>query len=627
MVRESPSPAPWVVAGAPTIVSLVVWVGSRDPYEAAKLAALCLLAAGWIALWLRDFAATGRGRLAVNPWVGSVLLLLLVAAVASMTAPNPSAAAMGLLGRHSGLVTYIAAGILGIAAAGSAGDQLAERTLNVLVVGLLPLGAYGLLQLAGVEPLGVEASVSGVFVTLGNPNFAGAYAGSLLGVAVWWTTTAASSGLRVLGAAAAVSSLLVVAGAGSVVGMIAATTSVGVVATVWLHDREGAAGRAALPLFGSVSAVGGALVAAGTFEVGPLAGLGRTTGISLRRFYWDAAVDMGVSQPMLGVGFDNFIARYREFRAPDAADRVQLVLETDAAHSVPLQLLSGGGIPLLIAWALLTLTSAWALLRALRNHEGRGRMTVAGLGSVWLALAVQSLASFDISTLLVTSMVTSGLLAGLAWPDGGRVVVLPGVKELTTQGRRTGRRRGASRTVSVSPAWAVPLAGLMGALTLGLALWIGTTPLRAEIPAARGAGLLAVGEGSAAAEEWASAAATAGWEVDYPYRQGLAHLQAGELEEGVAALTEALDRRPGHIGSLVSRARAFEALDQEGAATEDYMQALQVEPHHPDLRIEAARFFIDKDLPLAERLAAEVAQRNADWPGLADLEQQLEEAS
>ena len=617
-VSRRPSRSDVLLAATPALVALAGWFGGRDPFEAPKLAMASVLLAGLVGAALIRAGQNGSVRLVMSPWTGAVGLFLLVAGVAVLTADNSSAAFFGLPSRQIGWLLYACAGGLGLLAASASTNGLLTLFRRAMLLALVVLGPYGALQLLGADPFPVSSSVSGVFVTLSNPNFAGAWGGALLGLAVLTAmdATQATWERAVAGAAVAASVVLVV-GAGSVVGVVAAAVSCAIAAAGWLASRTGPVRRLGLPVLGLASAVGAVLGVLGTFEVGPLARLGAATGVVLRRFYWDAALAMATDQPVTGVGFDRFVRYYRTFRSTAAADRVEVTVETDAAHSVPLQLLSGGGVPLLLVWLLLVGVGLWAAVRAVRQAQNADRLTVVGVASVWAAVTVQSLASFDVAALLVLSMVSAGLLAGLAWPDAVAARTLPGAAVTTV----TKKKR---RTTSVQPpAWAPPLAWTLAAGLVIAALVVGTKPFRAELAANTGQEAIAAGVPELSQDAWSRAAEIAPWEVDYPYREGLGLLQLGSIEEGVQAFDRALAIQPDHVASLVSRARALGALQRRDEAEEDYRSALEHEPKHLDLKVEVALFVADSDRALAEQLLAEVEQRAPDHDQLGILRERL----
>ncbi|WP_157965337.1 O-antigen ligase family protein [Euzebya rosea] len=613
-----PSRWEWLVGGTPALVAVASRFAGRDPFEATKLALLSLLLTALVGIAVVSTGRRGTGRWPVSPWSAALGLFLAVAGIATLLADNTAASFFGVPSRQIGWLLYGTAGGLGMLAAVASGRTLVDAFRRSMLAALVLLGVYALLQVLGAEPFPVSSSVSGVFVTLSNPNFAGAWGGSLLGLAALTAIDSRAAGWeRGVAAAGIVAAILIVGGAGSVVGVVAAGVSTMVALGAWVAARGGTLRRVGLPALGVTAVIAAVLGALGTFELGPLARLGSTTGVVLRRFYWDAALVMGVDQPLTGVGFDRFVRFYRLYRSPAAADRVDVTIETDAAHSVPMQMLSGGGFPLLLAWLLLVGVSLWAAVRAYRRAEGLDRLVVAGLASVWAGVTVQSLASFDVAALLTLSMVSAGMLAGMAWPDAVASFVLPGSDVTTVQ------RRKRTATSVRPPAWAVPAAWTAAGVLVVAGLGIGTKPLRAELRASDGLAAVAAQQPQLVQASWSAASEVAPWEVDYPYREGLGMLQLGELDEGVAAFGRALSIQPDHVGSLVSRARALEALQRRDEAEQDYVAALAHEPHHLDLKVEVALFVADSNRPLAEELLAEVSARDPDHEQLGILRERL----
>ena len=618
-ISRRPSRSDVLLAATPAIVAITGWFGGRDPFEAPKLAVTTMVFAALAGAALLRASRGGTLTWVRSPWSAAVGLFLLLAGVAVLTADNPAAALLGVPSRQIGWLLYASAGGLGLLAAGSSDlATLARPFRRAMLFVLVVLGVYGVLQLLGADPFPVSSSVSGVFVTLSNPNFAGAWGGALVGLA---GLTAIDASLprweRGMAVAGVLASAVLVVGAASVVGVVAAGVSAAVAVVVWLLGRTGSLRRVGLPVVGGLVGVAAVLGGLGTFQMGPLARLGEATGVVLRRFYWDAALSMAGDQPLTGVGFDRFVRFYRSYRSPAAADQVEVTIETDAAHSVPLHLLSGGGVPLLLVWLVLVAVGAWAAVRAVRAAERDGRMLVGGVASVWAAVTVQSLASFDVAALLVLSFVCAGILAGLAWPDATKSMALPGSTVDTVV------RKKRTTTTTRPPAWAVPLAWTLAGLLVAGALVVGTKPFRAELAANTGQEALAAGRTDVVQQAWSQAGSIAPWEVDYPYREGLGLLQLGALEEGVEAFGRALAIQPDHVASLVSRARALDALQRRDEARADYLAALEHEPQHLDLKVEVALYVADSDRMLAEELLAEVEARNPDHEQLEALRERL----
>lgn len=590
-----------------------MWYGARDPFEAAKLVLLVLFAVALLCGWLVVCARRGQVSLPTSPWTTVVLAFLVVAGAASAVGP-PASSFFGWPTRQIGWLLYMAVGVIAVFAAGLSDwptiTELRRWTLGALVF----LGSYGALQVVGLEPFPIDSQVSGVFVMLGNPNFAGAWGGSLFGLAIVAALDDGERrGWRILGALGATASALLVLGAGSIVGFVALGTSGSVVALLWLSRAEGRYRRIGLPVATTLTGAAALVTALGTFETGPLARLGQATGVVLRRFYWDAALAMGADRPFTGVGLEQFILHYRQYRSPGAADAVAVTVETDGAHSVPLQLLSGGGVPLLLVWLVLVVVTVWAAIRAWRAAEPGDALGVAALISVWAGVTTQSLASFDVPALLALAMVPAGLLAGLAWP--GTTSLLLGSRLTSAKGRQR----------VTAPKWALPTAGATALVLVVGGVVIGSKPLRAEIAARDAAIALQAQDPNALAAAWEAATGVTPWVVDYPYRAGLAWLEFGDVDRAIDSFSAALAIQPDHVGSLVSRARAYNALGDRDAAEVDLLAALSAEPNHLDIKVEVGRFMVDRDHDLASRLAAEVRERDPDHPDLEPFEEILAE--
>lgn len=151
----------------------------------------------------------------------------------------------------------------------------------------------------------------------------------------------------------------------------------------------------------------------------------------VRRFYWKAALDMGLEHPIVGVGYGNhamFTARYqsRVWKAWDAAgDSRSSLVEPHVelyAHNDYLQNFAETGMlglaAFLLFWALI-LRQAWTLARA-GAAQGDGARLELGLGLLGLAAAflVNALTNFPWRVLATQqlSWLAFALLASAAAP-------------------------------------------------------------------------------------------------------------------------------------------------------------------------------------------------------------------
>lgn len=69
----------------------------------------------------------------------------------------------------------------------------------------------------------------------------------------------------------------------------------------------------------------------------------------------------------------------------------------------------------------------------------------------------------------------------------------------------------------------------------------------------------------------------------YKHRAG-AYLEQGLYDRAIQDYTTALELRPDYAGAFYGRGRAFEAKGETARARQDYEQAYQLDPRHPDYR-------------------------------------------
>jgi O-antigen ligase len=81
---------------------------------------------------------------------------------------------------------------------------------------------------------------------------------------------------------------------------------------------------------------------------GPLAAILYKESVSIRGYYWKAALKMFFAHPFTGVGVDNYGDYFKQFRAPEYSNTYGFSIGSTSAHNVVLQFFATGGILLLI---------------------------------------------------------------------------------------------------------------------------------------------------------------------------------------------------------------------------------------------------------------------------------------
>lgn len=617
---KRPSDAPLlralVLAGV-VAAPLVFARHALDEFNAAKLTVVLVLAV--MALAIAVASAVQQRRIAI-PWqpaagFAALFVLLLVVGVIN---EGQWSGWWGEESRANGALLYLGCFVAFVATVRAFDvarvHWLARATGAVAAVTAI----YGALQLMGVEPLGWDTPYRAIVGTLGNPN----YVSALLGIAVPIALASAlgterDARLRIAWAVVAAAAFTVAAASVSVQGPIAAIAGSIIVVAVWLVERGRVAARVALGGVVALGLVGSGTVIAGLAGIGPLAGLSTTAAIGPRLVYWDTALSMARAHPISGVGIGAYGAHYREFRAPEASVEFSATLVADTAHSVPLDLLAGGGIPVAAAYVVFLIAVLATALRGLTRHEGSRRLALAGFTGAWLAYQAQSVVSIDVPPLALWHWVLAGAVVVLA--SEVRFATIGGGRGATTSRRsRGGRRRGQAS----SPAgW---IAGIVGVVIALAGVWAATIPLRAHLSAQEGLGRLQAGDGSGGDEALAHATGLLGGEAWFWQEWGDAHARRGDLDTALGKHQEALARDPRRYTSLLSSARIAEELGEVALADEMWEHLTRIEPAHPALIAEATEYWLRRDHPeRAEALLERSARSGVMSPELEELSTEL----
>ncbi|MDP9435238.1 MAG: tetratricopeptide repeat protein [Actinomycetota bacterium] len=607
-----------LVALAVVLTGVLFVPDATDPVNVVKLSALLASTAAALAAAAVRVTRERVLRLPLGLPAYAVLALLLALVVATVVAPHTPTAVYGTFGRNSGLLAYTSAIVLFLLSL-----RLFDRRGTVVVaLGFVVAGgvtaAYGLLQLAGADPVQWNNPFNPIIASLGNPNFASAYVAICTPPAVWGALSdgwgrawrAACGTVAVLCLAAALLS-------DAIQGPLAAAGGLIVLATAWLLERGGALRRAGLSVVGVLAGLGLVGLVAGMFGTGPARAAFSGISYRARVWYWESAINMFERSPVWGVGLDSYGIRFRQERPIEVARELGGDHFSDAAHSVPLQMLAQGGLLLGLAYLTYTLVVAWCLLRGLRTCAGHDRLLLGGLGGAWVAYQVQSLVSIDQVPLLVAQFVLAAAVVVLAGAARLREVRLPGAVPLPSAepSPRRGRRAPLPRRRTPD--------GLDQAVTAGAVLaalvltWLAFSPLRASQAAFDGDVLAVSGAGDAARERYEAAIDLAPTVSVYRTKLGALYNQAGRPAEALAAFREAAEADPFDVGAVRTAGRLADAVGQFDVAEQYLERAVSLEPRNSAAVVDLARFLLQHDA--AKRARDLLEPVVVDLPGDAGL--------
>lgn len=449
----------------------------------------------WIkVVWL--LAAVGIGALAHAGgrlpqgirrafWAAAIVL-----AIAAAFSANPLASFLGRWPRFEGalvIALYFGLFVLGAKILGGPGRArnwaIFRTALTPAVVIVSFISAF---EAAGLRPLGGAADLR-PGATLGNATdqgIIGVLAAAVLALpALRGRDWPARIGL----AAAALTTVL--SGSRAAILGLAAVVLVFVAAAIRTpgRTRAAAAGGAALVVLGAAAFViptaRERLFSADT--------------VNGRWLLWDESLKLIAEHPWTGVGPNGFVDAITGFHTLEWAVRVGGTFPPDSPHSWLLQAAAVGGLPLLLAAALL----AFLILRSARESI---RTTAPGADRDNLTGALAAVAAYGLT--LLTAFTSPATTPVAAFICGGLVSASPAA---VPKVRRSAKAAPAVRTWKTFPAGAVAT-GLLVALGLGIAV----PAAIAEWPMAEAASAVAAGDLTTAESQFQRAYGLRPWDSD-----------------------------------------------------------------------------------------------------------------
>lgn len=399
-----------VLVGFFSTVLIVTPYSVTDPINLPKM-----LAIGIFGFMCLGFLLQTENILRMRKtWVLPLLSLIFVThalVVLIFTGRNISQGLYGVSGRNTGFVTYASLIFVCLAASlVSSKDFIWKFSKAFLILGLI-LVFYGIFQYLGLEPFPyMNIYENNVFGTFGNPNFHSAFVG-IFGTFVFALCFDQNLTYvkRTILFSLVFLSVFGIYSTNSWQGFFNLAAGIGVASILFLFKVKKTKIASILLSMGFIVA---SFTALGLLNIGPLASILAKASLAARRLYWEAAFNMVLENPILGVGFDGFGDWYRRGRSEIAASQ-NAALISDSAHSIPLDIGSSGGLPLLIVYFALMGVTAISIVKVVRNTSHLSIPFIA-LSASWVSYQAQSLISINQIGLGVIGWILSGLIIGYA---------------------------------------------------------------------------------------------------------------------------------------------------------------------------------------------------------------------
>jgi len=322
------------------------------------------------------------------------LAFVLFALISVFTSANTIERGLyGAFSRNTGLLTYASLVIVFLAATLLTLKQSFEKVIKSLLLAGVINTIYSLVAASGYDVITWNNPSKAILGTFGNPNFISAFMGiffTLLIVQILDHNISTRARLLFLGLLPFVAITIyfsrslqgiMVAGFGSILAVY-----------FYIRSKEGYLTTSRLYFGGAV--IAGFFAVAGILNKGPLASFLYSYTVDLRGEYWKAGINMGLGNPIFGVGVDSYGTNYRTYRELSATVAPGLEVTTDTAHNVYIDAFAGIGFPGLLTYLAINGLILFAALNHLKKVKAfDGRFLTLFL--CWATYQLQSIVSIN----------------------------------------------------------------------------------------------------------------------------------------------------------------------------------------------------------------------------------------
>ena len=407
---KSESNALWLIYGGAAVVTGYFNSQMRDPFNSPKFILILLLNAwlfGHLITHLKGFSDYKIKRY----FIILVSIFILLFAISALASDDKYTAFIGTFQRRNGFLNYLALAIFALSAALYAKFNNIKRLFNIVFVFSTALITYGYAQANGKDFVNWTNPYNSIISTVGNPNFAAAVMAIFATIAFCAIfVSELNKYIRFGFAIEFIAFIHLIFLSNSRQGLLAFGLGVTVFLTYLAYDKNKNLGI--LATVATLMIVGVSVL--GMLQKGPLADLLYKPSVSVRGYYWRAALEMIQDYPVFGVGIDRYGSFFKEYREVGYPLSYGFEITSSNAHNVPLQIASTGGLLLGLVYVTLSLFILIVSIKGLTKVSGSPKVVFLAIFASWLAFQAQTIISIDNIGITIWGWMLGGILVALS---------------------------------------------------------------------------------------------------------------------------------------------------------------------------------------------------------------------
>jgi O-antigen ligase len=402
-------PMRWILSCL-LLVTLYFQTTLADPFNSPKLWILMIISA-WLAGYVVSFRKVIFSNKSSKNLGYLVIAFLSILTISTINSEIKYVAIFGETQRRNGFLQYFSLSIVIIAASIYVRIYNIKKVLLVTYFIASVSVIYSLMQTTGNDFVDWNNPYNSVISTLGNPNFAAAVM-AIMGVITFSSVFIPTLRFNQRIFAIGLSMLLFfsIFRSNARQGLLAYALGAGVFSVIWLWAKNKKFGYLAFA-FGIILFVISIL---GMLQIGPLERYLYKPSVSIRGYYWRAAIEMLINHPFFGVGIDSYGYYFKEYREVNYSLTYGFQITSTNAHNTFLHFFATGGIFLGIAYLALNGYILKQAIFGIKNLTGSNRLYLSAIFSAWIAFHAQSLISIDNIGISIWGWILGGAIIGLS---------------------------------------------------------------------------------------------------------------------------------------------------------------------------------------------------------------------
>lgn len=410
--RNSSSKQLTYLAVGAAFITLYFARDSYDPFNTPKLVSLLIIASlsaiKLSTLWRLENIKKDK----VNFLFVLVLLAFTISGAISVAFSDDLAVALiGDIQRRNGYLSYLALALIALTVAQLARFYNIRNLFKVIILSGFVFSTYGLIQMSGRDMFDWNNPYNSVISTVGNPNFASALM-AIFSIVCMMSLFDKDQNLiiKFFAASCLIFSVVAIIASNSRQGLVSLSFAILFSASAYIYLIRKKLGVLFILFSISISS----LAIAGMLQIGPLSRIVYKPSVTVRGYYWDAALQMLKDYPATGVGFDHYLYYFKELREVGYPLKYGFNLTSSNAHNTFLQMFANGGILLGLSYIVLTLLTLYAGINLIKKSSATNRLTAICLVAAWVAYQAQSVISIDNIGIGIWGWVLTGAVFGLS---------------------------------------------------------------------------------------------------------------------------------------------------------------------------------------------------------------------